>query len=103
MTAADWTPFIVIAAVLIAGSVVALIHVTSKPGRSGGLGHQLRSAEREDEAALRLPHDYDQDPAAPYVRVCRCGLWRSHHIHGGDLWFCACDDCRAFRGGAGNG
>ena len=96
MTAADWTPFIVIAAVLIAGSVVALIHVTSKPGRSGGLGHQLRSAENEG-AALAAPHEYQQDPATPDVCVCRCGQWRSHHIHGGDLWLCACDDCRAYR------
>lgn len=89
-----WYAIGVTTALCIAISLVALIHVTSKPGRSGGLGHQLRSAESEDEAALRLPHDYDQDPATPDVRVCRCGLWRSHHIHGGDLWFCACDDCR---------
>jgi hypothetical protein len=90
-----WYAIGVTTALCIAISLVALIHVTSKPGRSGGLGHQLRS----EGAALAAPHEYQQDPATPDVCVCRCGLWRSHHIHGGDLWFCACDDCRAYREG----
>lgn len=37
-------------------------------------------------------HPFEQSPDATQVRVCRCGKWPDHHVHGADP--CGCDDCR---------
>ena len=40
-----------------------------------------------------MTHQFEQNPEAAQVRVCRCGKWPDHHVHGADP--CGCDDCRS--------
>lgn len=76
-------------------------HTLAVPTENGAVEYRLDEYLFQQDAfvATLVPpinegtHPVRQNPEATQVRVCRCGKWPDHHVHGADP--CGCDDCRS--------